>query len=170
MVSVTGRSQPISLKRRLRGYYRRTRMKRTRFEGHAAAAPSQCSEDVQVNIVRAFRDLVERRYREGWPLARFAQELNVSLPALRSACMTVEGLTPGTILNERLIVEAKRSLVYSTMTVAQIAYRLGFDDPDYFIRFFSRMCKKSPTLYREHKLNPASAFRVLTPALAPTAE
>jgi len=145
-------------------------MKRTRLAGRVTGVPSQCNEDAQGNVVRAFRDLVERRYREGWALARFAQELNVSLPALRSACMTVDGLTPSTILHERLIVEAKRSLVYSTMTVAQIAYRLGFDDPDYFTRFFARMCKKSPTLYREHKLNPSSAYRVLTPALSPTAE
>ena len=145
-------------------------MKRTRLAGTVAGMPSQCNEDAQANLVRAFRELVERRYRDGWPLTRFAQELNVSLPALRSACMTVDGLTPSTILHERLIVEAKRSLVYSTMTVAQIAYRLGFEDADYFTRFFSRMCKKSPTLYREHKLNPSSAYRVLTPALAPTAE
>ena len=52
---------------------------------------------------------------------------------------------------EGIVVEAKRSLVYSDMSISQIAYWLGFQDPAYFTRFFTRMCSESPTRYREQK-------------------
>lgn len=110
-------------------------------------------------VVREFHELLERRYREGWPLTRFALELNVPLSVLRNACLAIDGQPPSAILHQRLIVEAKRSLVYSDMTIAQIAYWLGFQDPAYFTRFFTRMCKESPTRYREQKRVPAGPSR-----------
>lgn len=103
------------------------------------------------SVVTEFHDLVERRYREGWPLTRFAVELNVPLTLLRNACLAVEGRPPSTILHDRIIVEAQRNLVYSDMTVAQIAYWLGFQDPAYFTRFFTRLCDVPPKRYREMK-------------------
>jgi AraC family transcriptional activator of pobA len=109
------------------------------------------SNAAHASIVGDFRELIDRRYREGWPLTRFAVELNVPLSLLRNACLAVEGQPPSAILHDRIIVEAKRNLVYSDMTIAQIAYWLGFQDPAYFTRFFTRICNESPTRYREHK-------------------
>jgi AraC family transcriptional activator of pobA len=115
------------------------------------------SNAAHASIVREFRDLLDRRYREGWSLTQFALELKVPLSLLRNACLAVDGQPPSALLHERIIVEAKRNLVYSDMTIAQIAYWLGFQDPAYFTRFFTRMCKESPTRYREHKRVAASA-------------
>jgi len=115
------------------------------------ATSLRSSNAAHAPIVREFRDLVERRYREGWPLTRFALELKVPLSVLRNACIAVDGQPPSTVLHERIIVEAKRSLVYSDMSISQIAYWLGFQDPAYFTRFFTRMCSESPTRYREQK-------------------
>ena len=100
-------------------------------------------------LVAQFKDLIERRYREGWPISRFADELNVSLPALRSACMSVAGETPIKMVHDRIMDEARRNLIYSEMSVAQIAYWLGFDDPSYFSRFFTRQSGERPAAYRQ---------------------
>lgn len=102
-------------------------------------------------LVREYRELLERRYREGWTVTRFAAELKIPVSQLRAACLQVEGQPPSNLLHDRIIVEAKRNLVYSDMTIAQIAYWLGFEDPAYFTRFFTRMCKESPSKYRERK-------------------
>jgi AraC family transcriptional activator of pobA len=111
-------------------------------------------------LVREFRELLERRYREGWTVAQFAAELKVPVAHLRAACLQVEGQPPSNLLHDRLMVEAKRTLVYSDMTVAQVAYWLGFQDPAYFTRFFTRIVNESPSKYRERKrLNPADASR-----------
>jgi AraC family transcriptional activator of pobA len=108
-------------------------------------------------LVREYRALLERRYREGWTVARFAAELKVPLAQLRAACLQVEGQPPSNLLQDRIVIEAKRNLVYSDMAIAQIAYWLGFDDPAYFTRFFTRMCKESPSRYRERKRASANS-------------
>lgn len=100
-------------------------------------------------LVAQFKDLVERRYREGWPLQRFADELNVSAPALRNACESVLGKTPNQLIHDRIIVEAKRNLIYSDLSIAQIAFWLGFDDPSYFSRFFTKQTGERPAAFRE---------------------
>ncbi len=100
-------------------------------------------------VVALFKDLIERRYREGWPLQRFADELNVSYAALRSACMNVVGEPPIKLVHDRIIVEAKRNLIYSDMSIAQIAYWLGFEDPSYFSRFFTKQTGERPAAFRQ---------------------
>ncbi len=100
-------------------------------------------------IVAQFKDMIERRYREGWQLARFAEELNISQAALRTACMNVTGETPVKLIHDRIIVEAKRNLIYTDMTVSQIAYWLGFEDPSYFSRFFTKQTSERPVSFRQ---------------------
>jgi AraC-like DNA-binding protein len=48
----------------------------------------------------------------------------------------------------RVLVEAERQLRYTTMSITQIAYHLGFDDPAYFSRFFTRQVGVSPRAFR----------------------
>ena len=52
------------------------------------------------------------------------------------------------LLHERLILEARRMLAYTPATIAEVAAELGFDDPAYFSRFFSRSVGASPSGYR----------------------
>ena len=59
------------------------------------------------------------------------------------------------LLQDRLLLEAKRLMLYSNMTVAEAAYYLGFDDPAYFSRFFVRGCKVSPRQFRRLGGEPA---------------
>lgn len=53
------------------------------------------------------------------------------------------------LLHQRLLVEAERQLRYTSMPIAQVAYHLGFEDPAYFSRFFSRRMRISPRGFRE---------------------
>jgi AraC family transcriptional activator of pobA len=81
-------------------------------------------------------------------VAQYAAGLNVTPARLRAACIEVTGKTPTRVLEERLVLEAKRNLTYTNMTVAQIAYYLGFTDPAYFSRFFSKLVGESPAAFR----------------------
>jgi AraC family transcriptional activator of pobA len=60
------------------------------------------------------------------------------------------------LVHLRLLVEAERQLRYTTMSISQIAYYLGFEDPAYFSRFFSRLTKESPRVFRARD-KPGSA-------------
>ena len=46
------------------------------------------------------------------------------------------------------MIEARRDLVYTAMTISQISFRLGFADPAYFSRFFAKRAGVSPSDYR----------------------
>jgi len=66
---------------------------------------------------------------------------------------TVTGYaSPSQIIKDRLVLEAKRQLKFSTKTVKEIAFELGFDDPAYFSRLFSKNSGNSPAQYRQLEL------------------
>jgi AraC family transcriptional activator of pobA len=99
-------------------------------------------------LVTRFRELVESAFRDGWSLADYATALNVSQSRLRNACLGVTEQSPMQIVHARILREAKRELLYTSMSVSEIAYALGFDDPAYFTRFFSQRTGTSPRTFR----------------------
>ena len=52
------------------------------------------------------------------------------------------------LLHAAILAEAKRGLLYSARPISDIAYDLGFDDPAYFSRFFTRRAGRTPTQFR----------------------
>src|SRR5450432_757863 len=95
-------------------------------------------------LVARFRRLIELRYREHGGLTGYAAELRVSQPRLRRACLSAAGQSPAELVHLRLLIEAERQLRYTSLSIAQIAYHLGFQDPAYFSRFFTIRMRLSP--------------------------
>jgi AraC family transcriptional activator of pobA len=98
---------------------------------------------------RAFRREVELRYREHPSVPDLAAAIGVSADYLHDLTLRMSGLTPKSIVHQRLLLEAKRSLIYTGMTAGEIAFDLGFKDPAYFARFFARRAGCSATAYRK---------------------
>lgn len=105
----------------------------------------------QAALVARFRELVEANYRTEMRIEDYAAALNAHPKRLRTACLSVAEAAPLTILLDRRLLEAKRLLLYSNMTVAETAYYLGFQDPAYFTRFFTKACQTSPRRFRTSK-------------------
>lgn len=99
--------------------------------------------------VRAFLALVDLHYREHWPLERYAAQLGLSQSHLGAMCRQLAGAPPLQLLQRRMMLEAQRTLVYTSMTVQQIAAYLGFADAAYFSRYFSRNAGCSPKRFRQ---------------------
>jgi len=108
-------------------------------------------------LVARFSDLVESRYRRNEPVTVLAGTLNVSESRLRHACVAMTGQTPIQLLNARILLEAKRQLLYTSQPIGRIAYALGFDDAAYFTRFFSRRAGLSPRAFRTRGADRALA-------------
>lgn len=85
-----------------------------------------------------FRRLLEQHYREIHTVQEYADMLNVSVKTLSNSVSDCSGRTPLAFINDRVILEAKRLLRFSSMMVKEVGFYLGFDDPSYFVKFFKR--------------------------------
>jgi AraC family transcriptional activator of pobA len=104
--------------------------------------------DRDFELVMRYRAELEEFFRSEKTLTYYASALGVSPQRLNAACKARAGRTASEVLYERIIVEAKRSLLYTEMTVAEIGHAIGYDDPAYFNRFFSHRVGMPPGTYR----------------------
>ena len=114
--------------------------------GPAQGGRKQQSRDAE--LVARFRQAVEAAYRSGRSLDDYARLLGVSPVQLRRACAKANGRSPAQLVIDRLYLEAQRILLYSNMSVSEAAAHLGFDDPAYFSRFFTKRAGQSPRAFR----------------------
>lgn len=80
--------------------------------------------------------------------ADYARQLGTSPGHLNALCRSRFRRSCCDWIRRRLTLEARRLLLYSDLTAAEIADRLGFADPAYFARFFRREAGAAPTSYR----------------------
>ena len=99
--------------------------------------------------LKAFSKLVEKHYREHLAIADYASQLGVTPVHLNAVCQRLVGQSTLSIVHQRLLLEAKRNLVYTSLNVSQIADLLGFSEPAYFTRFFKRLTGSAPNAFRQ---------------------
>ena len=107
-----------------------------------------CINNSANRIFVCFRQLLEHHYRECHTVKEYAQFLNISTKTLTNSIAESSRSTPLKLINERIILEAKRYLLYSSLKVKEISYLLGFEDPSYFVKFFKRNTGYLPIEFR----------------------
>ena len=118
-----------------------------RLSSHAGEQQHFRREDL--HIYHRFNALIEANYREHWALWRYAGQIGVTEARLNDICRRLADLPSKRLVHDRLLQEAKRLLIFSALSINEIAYHLGFKDPAYFSRFFLRYTRKTPSDYRE---------------------
>ena len=98
--------------------------------------------------IEHYQALVEAHYREQPSIEVLAEQLGVSSAHLNMLCRQIAGRSALQLLHERLLLEAKRQLTYTNMTIGQVSDSLGFSEPAYFTRFFKRNTALSPREFR----------------------
>lgn len=114
---------------------------------------NNCSGDL--SIFRAFNELIEKHFLEHWPLSQYAQALNMTETRLNDICRRVADISSKKLIFDRQMQEAKRLLIFSDASINSVCYQLGFKDPAYFSRFFTRHAGIRPSDYRSSHLNMA---------------
>lgn len=114
----------------------------------AATSGSTPSERVRTVLFARFRALVEERFTEHWPVPRYADALGITESRLNRLCRTLVDRSAFEVTQDRLLLEARRRLIYIAAPVSMIAYELGFQDPAYFNRFFKKLTGETPAAYR----------------------
>ena len=98
--------------------------------------------------LQRFTALVEEHYREHLSVEQYAHRLGCSAPHLNALCRRLAGHSALELINRRLLLEAKRCLVYTSLNISQISESLGFSEPAYFSRFFKRHSAVTPSAFR----------------------
>lgn len=101
-----------------------------------------------INLYRDFLTQLNNNFKKYHFTSDYADLMFIPLKRLNRACKSVTGKTAGKIIADRLDFEAKRYLYYSSNTVKEISYELGFSDPTYFIKFFRTINGESPNVFR----------------------
>ena len=109
--------------------------------------PSQTSRKAEQ--VERFRTLVNNNLGNLKTVNEYAENLGITAGQLRRICQEVIGQSPLHVINARIIHAAQRDLAYSTMSVQQVAYTLGYEDAAYFSRFFRKQAGLTPSEFRE---------------------
>lgn len=96
-----------------------------------------------------FGRLIEESYSSHHLVTYYARKIGITPAHLNVIARQTTGKSALELIHERLLLEAKRNLVYTTMTVSVVSYALGFSDPAYFTRFFKRHIGLSPKDFRK---------------------
>jgi AraC family transcriptional regulator, transcriptional activator of pobA len=118
------------------------------LENHPQSGQPHNSRQLLVN---QFRQLVETNYPQHWSVQQYAQSLHTSTSSLNRLCLEVIGVTAKELIQDRILMEIKRRLIYTRQPLDSIAYTLGYKDPSYFSRFFKKREGVSPGQYRQQK-------------------
>ncbi|AXY73455.1 AraC family transcriptional regulator [Paraflavitalea soli] len=113
--------------------------------------PEEKIPEDKFHIVRQFNLLVEGHYRSEHSVSYYAQRLNKSPKTLSNLFAIYNQKTPVQIIQERIVMEAKRLLSYTSQSVKEVSYELGFEDAAYFSNFFKKHTSLSPVDYRNNK-------------------
>jgi len=100
-----------------------------------------------------FKDFLETNYRRRKPVSYYSSELGVTEKRLNQATNKVLGKTIKQMIDERLMLEAKRLLAHTTDSIKEIGFILGFDEPTNFIKYFRKHNSKTPVEFREKFLH-----------------
>jgi len=114
-------------------------------QAHNKAAPAAARNAKVVS----FRNRINEDYLEHRSVADYASKLNISPNHLNALCKLHEGKTAIQMLQDRLLLEAKRLLYATDMNIKEIAFRLNFEDVAYFNRFFKKQTQITPVQYRQ---------------------
>lgn len=108
------------------------------------------NEDHTIALV--FFDWVEQHFKTKNKVNDYLEVMPVSAKRLVKAIKKTTGKTPKQFLDDRMLLEAKRLLVYSDKSIKEIGFELGFEEPTNFSKFFRSQAHKSPAAFRAEHL------------------
>jgi AraC-like DNA-binding protein len=108
-------------------------------------------------LVKKFKDLLEAKYINWKKVHEYADELNISADYLNNVVRNTVGKTAKELIQQRIVLEAKRLGLHTDLTNKEIAYRLGFDDPSHFSKFFKNVDGSSFGSFRSSLIEELNA-------------
>lgn len=102
----------------------------------------------EVEFLRKFSQLVEKHYKQFHTVSDYANVLHLTPKNLSKKISRFSRQSPNELIKDRIVLEAKRLLAHTTLSIKEIGYSLGYEDDAYFIRLFTKQTGISPLRFR----------------------
>ena len=112
------------------------------------ATTGTAAQKCKDGAVERLRQLIEQNYRSERLINFYAAKLRMTPDRLNDHVKRLMGVTAGHLIRQRILMEAKRQLVFTDEPINQIAFSLSFTDPSHFTRFFRRHTETTPQAFR----------------------
>ncbi|RKD98515.1 helix-turn-helix domain-containing protein [Marinifilum flexuosum] len=106
-----------------------------------------CNDSFHLYI--GFKKFVEENISYKLRVADLCQQLKVSAKQLNAAVKLFAHCGAKQFIDERILLEIKRLLVYSNLSIKEVAYEIGFDDPTNFTKYFKARVNMLPSEYQK---------------------
>jgi len=116
---------------------------------HWSKAGSAATHGNEQDPVRRFADLLERGFLQNRTVQYYADELSVSADHLNELVKRRLGRTASGVIQDRLLLEARRLLLHADLSIKEVGYALNMKDPAYFSRWFHKAAGTAPAAFRE---------------------
>lgn len=133
----------------LRAYLHILLVQIQRLCAHKDKAHEREETMIAQKLTRQFKQLITKQSIGGKSVRYYAGQLGISVNHLNKTVKTTTGYTPGQLIRQEVVLEAKRLFRHTDLTATEIGYRLGFDDTSYFGRFFKREVGVRPGQFRQ---------------------
>jgi AraC-like DNA-binding protein len=110
---------------------------------------TEIKKGADLDYVMLFKDLIEINYRKLKQVSNYAKLVSVTDKRLNQATAKVLDKSPKQMIDERVMLEAKRLLAHTNESVKEISFDLGFEEPTNFIKFFRKHSQSTPVEFRE---------------------
>ncbi len=118
---------------------------------HCSLTPGSNLQNIEVSriLVKSFREAVEVNYAQNHQVKYYAEALNVTPNYLNNVIKTAMDISAKEFIQNKLILEAKRMIVFTEKSAKEVGFELGFDDPSHFSKFFKSNTGQSLQEFKE---------------------
>ncbi len=110
---------------------------------------TEVKKGADLDYVMLFKDLLENQFPKQKLVSSYAGQIRVTEKRLNQATSKILDKSPKQMIDERIMLEAKRLLAHTNESVKEIGFALGFDEPTNFIKYFRKHQNSTPVEFRE---------------------
>lgn len=137
-----------SLEEMTRTYLKQLLIRATRIWKSQHIEKEVVEQNNDLEFFRKFTLLVDAHYKQKHSVAEYADVLSMAPKTVTHKFKRLKLPQPNEVIKNRIILEAKRLLVHTSLTAKEIAHELGYEDPAYFSRQFQVKTGESPSSFR----------------------